>query len=197
MPSAEEIASQKERLYESSSLRDDLNDSEGEVLLKWGEGQIERLATDFPEEFEQKARFMRQLLKGLNRFVGQREFNEMEGQTKYLKKAVMYLEPLGWTGIGQDDLFAVLPEDKADMAANLASLLALLSPEEFPVDTPEDVPSSESINPKIDAIITEFEDNIDENETQLLENTNPHSINQADDNNFMGAGIDYGEEETE
>ena len=122
MPSAEEIAAEKDRLYESSALRDDLNDAEATVLLlQWGEGQVERLAEEFPGEFEKKARFMRQLLKGINRFVGQREFNEIDGQTKYMSKFVKYLEPLGWIGIAEDELFAVLPEDKADLAGKSLS----------------------------------------------------------------------------
>lgn len=191
----EEIASQKERLYESSSLRDDLNDAEAMVLLTWGEGQIERLATDFPEDFEKQARFMRQLLKGINRFVGQREFNEMEGQSKYMKKIVMYLEPLGWTGIGADELFAVLPDDKTDMATNLANLLAVLSPEDFPADTSVDEPRSEEegTNTNMATIVENFAENM----FQPLENANPHSITQSEDNNLSGAETDYGEEKTE
>jgi len=179
MPSPEEIAAEKERLYESSSLRDDLNDAEATILLEWGQSQIDRLATEFPEEFEQKARFMRQLLKGINRFVGQREFNEMEGQMKYMKKVIMYLEPLGWEGPGADELFAALPDDKANMTGNLLALLQVLSPASD--DNPEDEPAGDP-------------DNITENDDQELENPNPHSINLAENNPILGDELDYGEE---
>ncbi|MEO1290154.1 MAG: hypothetical protein AAFV93_20575 [Chloroflexota bacterium] len=95
MVAQEAIASEKERLYESASLRDDLNDSEAKILLEWGESQVERLAQEYPDEFEKKGRFLRQLLKNINRFVGQREFNEADGQREYISKFVKYLEPLG------------------------------------------------------------------------------------------------------
>lgn len=182
MPSAEEIASQKERLYESSSLRDDLNDSEATVLLDWAQGQIDRLAEEFPDNFEKQARFLRQLLKAINRFVGQREFNEMEGQAKYMGKIIMYLKPLGWDNISADDVFAILPDDKADMASNLTAILAVLSPsnaesDEIQEDTPGDASG-----------------NITENNSQVLGNYKHHSINQAGKKPVLGDETDYGEE---
>lgn len=119
------IQSAKERLYESSSLRDDLNDDEATVLLGWGEAQVERLAQAYPAEeaFEQKCRFLRQLLKHLNRFVGQREFNDEAGQREYMSKAVKYLEPLGWDGITEADLMSKLPLDPTDMSGTLKAVL--------------------------------------------------------------------------
>jgi len=128
MPTADAIASEQERLYESSSLRDDLNDAEAQVLLQWGQAQVERMAADYPDEFEQKCRFLRQLIKNINRFVGQREFNELEGQQKYMRKVGMYLPQLGWHGITEELIFAQLPDDKADMTANLQAVLQVLSP---------------------------------------------------------------------
>lgn len=128
MPTPKEIAAEQERLYESSSLRDDLNDSEATVLLNWGQQQVERLAKDYPEEFEAKCRFLRQMLKNINRFVGQREFNDAAGQQKYMKKVAMYLEPLGFSSVTQEGLFARLPDDPANMAGNLDAILRTLSP---------------------------------------------------------------------
>ncbi len=208
MPAVEEIAAEKERLYESSALRDDLNDAEATVLLAWGEKQVDRLAEEFPEEFEKKARFMRQLLKGINRFVGQREFNEMEGQAQYMSKILMYLEPLGWADVRSDELFAALPEDKADMAGNLSALLAVLSPESATEEVPSGIPSpetaTEEVPPGIPSPESDMPDTVTgivgetiENDVTELENSNPHSITQTDDNNFMGVEADYGEEETE
>lgn len=147
MPTPEAIAAEKERLYESSSLRDDLNDSEATVLLTWGEGQIDRLAQAFPDEFEQKARFMRQVLKHINRFVGQREFNDLDGQKKYMDKIGKYLEAVGWADVSTNTLFAALPKDKADMAANLNAILKVLSPSKAVEDAPtDDAPPTDQVS---------------------------------------------------
>lgn len=123
-----DIQSEKERLYESSSLRDDLPDEPARVLLEWGEGQVDRLAQDYPDEFEQKARFLRQVIKNINRFVGQREYNDAAGQADYMNKVVMYLPELGWEHISQDELMAQLPDDTTDFMANLKAILNTLTP---------------------------------------------------------------------
>ena len=80
-------------------------------------------------KFEAKARFLRQLLKNINRFVGQREFNDEAGQAKYMKKVSMYLEPLGWTDVSERDLFNAVPDDKTNMLANLLAIIRVLSPQ--------------------------------------------------------------------
>ena len=153
MPTPDAMATEKERLYESSSLRDDLNDAEATVLLEWGESQLQRLANEFPDEFEAKARFLRQLLKNINRFVGQREFNEMEGQLKYMSKVSMYLEPLGWNNVSSNDIFAELPDDKANMTGNLLAIIRVLSPKQAAesqvVDTPPTI-EAQSLAPNLD-----------------------------------------------
>jgi hypothetical protein len=128
MPTEEEISMSQQMLYESASLRDDLNDAEATILLTWGEGQVARLARDYPNEFEQKNRFLRQLIKGINRFVGQREFNELEGQKDYLKKFTIYFEALGWGHISEDTILAAIPADKKDMLGTLKAILRLLTP---------------------------------------------------------------------
>jgi hypothetical protein len=128
MPTEQEISLQQQSLYDSAALRDDLNDAEATVLLTWAEGQVARVAKDFPDEFEQKNRFLRQVIKGINRFVGQREFNELDGQKEYMSKFSMYLSQLGWGHVTEDALFAALPTDKKDMAGTLNAILSLLSP---------------------------------------------------------------------
>ncbi len=132
MATPDHIHMERERLYESPSLRDDLNDEEAQVLLSWAEAQVERLAQHYSgEDFAQQARFLRQITKNINRFVGQREFNDHEGQAKYLKKVVMYFPKFavfGWDEITQEDISQRLPADPADMARNLAVILRLLDP---------------------------------------------------------------------
>lgn len=190
MPSEHDIQMEKERLYESSSLRDDLDDSEAQVLLRWGEKQVERLARQYPDDFEQRARFMRQVLKNINRFVGQREFNEREGQEKYMKKITMYFEKLGWDDVDAEQLFAALPDDKADMANNLDALLRVLSP---PSISTADGSATLSAGDESTVVADSATDGVDEAnqhtipseditkpETQL-ENPNDGSITEHDD----------------
>jgi hypothetical protein len=128
MPTEQEISLQQQSLYDSAALRDDLNDAEATILLTWAEGQVARVAKDFPDEFEQKSRFLRQVIKGINRFVGQREFNELDGQKEYMSKFSMYLPQLGWGHVTEDALFAAIPADKKDMFGTLKAILDLLSP---------------------------------------------------------------------
>lgn len=135
------IQAERERLYESSSLRDDLNDAEAMVLLNWGEKQVERLAGDYPTEFEQKSRFLRQLMKHINRFVGQREFNDAVGQREYLGKVVKYLEPLGWSGITEEHLMRDLPSDAKDMNGTLQAVLKVLGGDD---ETASEAPINEA-----------------------------------------------------
>lgn len=128
MPDQATIRMEQERLYESPSLRDDLNDAEAQTLLTWGEGQVERLARDYPDDFEQQARFLRQVIKNINRFVGQREFEDAEGQRKRLDKVMMYLPKLGWEHITTEQIEAGLPEDTSDLPANVRAILHILTP---------------------------------------------------------------------
>lgn len=207
MPTPDELVANKERLYESASLRDDLNDDEATILLKWGEEQVERIAADFPDEFEQKCRFLRQLIKNINRFVGQREFNEYEGQQKYMSKVSMYLPQLGWEGITEEQLFSLLPEDKADMNSNLHAILELLSPLEVEIPNDEQPEISSHVLSEEDTILSisspetpsiiKADSNITENEAQPLENSNEDSINQSETKQNTEIEDNYGEEETE
>ena len=135
-----------------------MNDEEATVLLKWGEGQVIRIAEDFPEDFEKKARFLRQMIKHINRFVGQREFNELEGQQNYLRKFLKFLPELGWQDITEEQLFAPLPEDRADMMGTLTAILGILSPaSETSADMPEtpeapniDIPAEPDVHTFVD-----------------------------------------------
>lgn len=155
MPGDAEIQAERERLYESTALRDDLMDPEAEILLRWGEGQVERLAHEMPDEFEQKSRFLRQLLKHINRFVGQREFNDTAGQAKYLADVVKWLGPLGFSGDHSvESLLSILPPDAKDMNATLQAVLAALTPPiaETPPAPPEE-PTLAAVAPPADALV--------------------------------------------
>lgn len=135
MPTADAIAAEEERLYDSGSLRDDLDDEDAQTLLTWGQEQVRRLAAEAPDDFEQQCRFLRQLIKSINRFVGQREFQDSrEGEDKYMKKIMLWLPKLGWEDVTREQLYNALPDDKAAMTANLAAILRVLSPPETTTD---------------------------------------------------------------
>lgn len=196
MVTEQEMAAEQERIYESPSLRDDLNDEEATRLLQWGEGQVERMAQDFPDDFEQQCRFLRQLIKNINRFVGQREFNDEAGQRKYMGKAAMYLPKLGWESVTEDDLMATLPDDATDMRANLEAILALLTPQapasDAATNAPPPAPEATSTaqqpsgnnHEKTEALPTPHEI------ATHFDKDDAYSINQADkpDTNFSSSG---------
>ncbi|MDQ7027446.1 MAG: hypothetical protein Q9P01_15960 [Anaerolineae bacterium] len=221
MPSPDDIAKEQEKLYESASLRDDLNDAEGAVLLDWGQTQVTQMAQRFPDEFEKKTRFLRQLIKNINRFVGQREFNDRDGQGKYMLKVVKYLEALGYTA-DEKTLFAALPTDPKDMMANLKAILTTLTPQTEPLvpETPSQPPSFDNIDDRVDTEaqsatdkpISTYSSNTDKTEVipdishlaaaleinrndSTLENPNSHSINQADGEDESGENIIHDEKE--
>lgn len=63
-----------QRMYEDTSVRDELIDEEAEILLRWGEGQITQLSAQNADPLaaeEALLRFLRMLAR-VNRFVGRR-----------------------------------------------------------------------------------------------------------------------------
>ncbi|MAU09950.1 MAG: hypothetical protein CL607_09035 [Anaerolineaceae bacterium] len=121
-----------QRLYESSALRDDLNDSEAKRLLEWGEQQLRARApqVDNDDDFDQQSRYMRQLMKGINRFVGQREFMDSPREDEQLGKVTKWLPHVGMDHVDQTQIAQNLPPDKSDMGANLSAILNTLTPTE-------------------------------------------------------------------
>jgi hypothetical protein len=130
MPTETEIQAERDRLYESAVLREELNDDEATILLEWGEKQVIRLAKGVADgaELEQQARFLRQLLKNMNRFVGQRQYNNRDEQMEYLEKVVQWLAKLGFKEHATPDLLDKLPSDAKDMAGTLRALISAIDP---------------------------------------------------------------------
>jgi len=132
MSTETEIQTERERLYDSAALREDINDDEATVLLEWGEKHVVRLgqAAADSADLEQRARFLRQLLKNINRFVGQRQYNDRAGQLDYMEKVVKWLAnpTLGFKNHSADELLDELPSDTKDMAATLRVLLNAIDP---------------------------------------------------------------------
>jgi hypothetical protein len=113
----------------------------------------------------------------------------------------MYLPQLGWETITEEQLFSVLPEDKADMNKNLQAILELLSPiatEEISSDTPsEEMAAQTGMSPQEASKVIQADSNITENDAELLENTNEYSKNQSEIVHDEEIEDRYGEEETE
>lgn len=169
----EAIAAERQRLYESASLRDDLDDTHASALLQWGEQQVERLAAEYPEDFEQKARFLRQLMKNINRFVGQRQYNDEAGQREYMEKVSKYMQPLGFGEMSAEELLSQLPTEKADHASNLQAIFQTLGSEEQ-TEQPEPTSPTTPHDPLKKAL------NLGARVALPLEKSNEHSINQRD-----------------
>lgn len=124
--SAKQVEEETIRLYETLAVREDLDDDDAEVLLTWAEGQIKRLAQE-DGDFAQKNRFLRQLLARINTLVGQRPYVNDEGEMQYLNALMKVLPINGYTDLTPEQVLACLPEDRADVRANLTALLDLLN----------------------------------------------------------------------
>lgn len=88
------------RLYEDTALSDELPDQAAVVLLQWGEQQLRRLAEQQPDAaaFAVDFAHLRDLLKGINRFLRRRQELEAERLADYLQRRI--IEPaqaLGWS----------------------------------------------------------------------------------------------------
>lgn len=60
-----------ERLYENSSLRDDLDDDQAAIALKWAENRLPSLAETYPDEAALEEAFgtLERILRGMNRLI--------------------------------------------------------------------------------------------------------------------------------
>ncbi|QPC83255.1 hypothetical protein G4Y79_02440 [Phototrophicus methaneseepsis] len=133
MASEEKLQQEIERLYESTAVRDDLNDSEAQVLLQWGADYLRQSAADTSDEaFEERSKYMRQLMKDINRFVGQREFMDSMREFEQLGKVMKWLPHTGLGEVNQAQAAVNLPEDKGDMRANLDAILEMITPGKTP-----------------------------------------------------------------
>jgi hypothetical protein len=65
----QQIQAEQQRLYEISSLTDEMDDDNAKVLLDWASEQIIRLAGD-GSQLEIRAKKLRRLVGEINQFVG-------------------------------------------------------------------------------------------------------------------------------
>ena len=120
------IEEERQRIWESAPLRDDIDDDAASELLKWGEQQVQRLAQSEPADFEQQARYLRQLLKSINRFAGQREFMDDAQLQEALDRVQQWADALQYPSSRQV-MAQSLPDDKTDLSANVRAVVQSLS----------------------------------------------------------------------
>ena len=93
------VDSALEALYEDASLRDELRDDEANELLKWAEAELVKLdtsgATD--ADFESKIAQLRQLVRGMNRFVGRRAEISAQGVDEAVNRLTEQASALGYS----------------------------------------------------------------------------------------------------
>lgn len=118
-----------EHLYGDAAVRDSLADPEAETLLRWAEDQIMRLASETSDEavFEAQVDALRRLVKGVNRFVGER--GQMDTTDRDARLADL-LERGQTLGAPPAATASALGETFAggDDASALQALLGLLTP---------------------------------------------------------------------
>ncbi|MFQ3646199.1 MAG: hypothetical protein SNJ54_02885 [Anaerolineae bacterium] len=140
--SPKQVEEETIRLYETPAVREDLDDDDAAVLLTWAEGQIKRLAQE-DGDFAQKNRFLRQLLARINTLVGQRPYVDAAGEQHYLD-ALMKVLPMNGYTLTAEQVLACLPDDRANVRANLTALLDLLNrdlpPQLVPPPTSAELP---------------------------------------------------------
>lgn len=108
------VDSALEALYEDASLRDELRDDEANELLKWAEAELVKLdesdATD--ADFESKIAQLRQLVRGMNRFVGRRAEISAQGADDAVTRLTEQASALG---------YSLTPEQLAQFGAQSAA----------------------------------------------------------------------------
>lgn len=142
-----------QRLYEETSVRDELIDEEAELLLRWAEEQVIRLAAQRPDPavFEESYGELVRLLTRMSRFAaGQSGMSPDEAQTAMSRIEVS----ASAVGLHPGGLMAQTAPD--DILGTLQALMAYVAPvaDELPDDvapaaseTPDDdepPPASES-----------------------------------------------------
>lgn len=119
-------------LYENVSARDELSDSEAQLLLNWGEAQIMRLAEkELPQaEFELAFDNLSGLIRRLNRLAARRGRLTLEDQTLAINRILESALAIG-LDISPQALEAFLNQPSSQAAAgdvyhNVQSLIGLM-----------------------------------------------------------------------
>ena len=79
------------RLYEDSSLTDDLTDNAAMILQQWGETQLRKLGEkhDDSELFEDDFKLLRKVMKGISRYTWRRKEMMPEEIRDYVEQRII------------------------------------------------------------------------------------------------------------
>jgi hypothetical protein len=89
------IQAEQQRLYEVSSMTDELIDDDAQILLSWASAQLPLMSVTL-DTIEQQAKTLRRLVRSINRYVGQAQYTrEDERQTK-LERIYTYATELSY-----------------------------------------------------------------------------------------------------
>ena len=131
-----------EQLYENTDVREDLTDDEAQVLLKWGEARIAKLAeqgmddTQFDEAFDNLLKIMSRI----NRLVGRRDFSTPEEQKEWMDKIAESAGAMGVNVSFEQDPTTFQQQSALDNIGAINALTALIDN----APTGEDAPGTPS-----------------------------------------------------
>lgn len=116
------------RMYEDTSIIDDLQEPPSITLLKWGEGQLEMMANraDSQEVFDAQTRDLRRIMKSINLIAGRASDLEDLQRRKAVRRLIERAQAMGYPpqfgSIGP----VVDAMDKLDEHSLVRALLALV-----------------------------------------------------------------------
>jgi len=116
------------RMYEDTSIIDDLQEEPSITLLKWGEGQLKMMANraDDADVFNEQTRDLRRIMKSVNLIAGRAPDLEDEQRRKAVRRLIERAQEMGYPpqfgSIGP----IVDSMDKLDEHALVRALLALV-----------------------------------------------------------------------
>lgn len=99
------IQAEQQRLYEISSLTDDMVDSDAQVLLEWASAQLP-LMINSVDDVEKKAKAQRQLVRTISSYVGQVENMGADERQVELERVYQTANELNYPA--QDNLMPAL-----------------------------------------------------------------------------------------
>ena len=127
--SQEQAERARQQLYEDVSTRDELTDDEAEVLLHWGEAQIDKIAsanlTD--EQFDEAFANLARMMTRMNRFAARRADQAPDEQQTSLGRIVESAAAAGLPVVQPlTETFSV--QAAPDTMTNLKALIDMFTP---------------------------------------------------------------------
>ena len=188
------VQTEIERLYESESMTDELPDTEAETLLNWGSSQIKHLA-QHSQDLESDSKRLRQLIKYINRFVGQREFMDTDQQLEELESVVKWAKRLKIDITEQQVQEALQPI--ANMATDLDAILPLVNLAPTPASAAQETQPAPNFSDSATESTPQSENNpatAEENSTHIEEVAQTPFETQSEDtappDNSFGARLE-------